>query len=96
LTERRFDRTNRFAASEDGWLIRFINEECPVKDSSRKTELAPNGFGSIIAGGLATFATVLELIKGDVCPVAFGNVPMCYISLAMSVLIGGLFWSLTR
>ena len=42
------------------------------------------------------FATVLELIKGDVCPVAFGNVPMCYISLAMSVFIAGLFWGVTR
>ncbi len=52
--------------------------------------------GTAIAGGLAAFATVLELIKGDVCPVAFGGVPMCYISLAMSVLIGGLFWGVTR
>ena len=52
--------------------------------------------GTAVAGGLAAFATVLELVKGDVCPVAFGNVPMCYISLAMSVLIGGLFWGLTR
>ncbi len=52
--------------------------------------------GTAIAGGLAAFAAVLELIKGDVCPVAFGSIPMCYISLAMSVLIGGLFWSITR
>ncbi len=52
--------------------------------------------GTALAGGLAAFAAVLELIKGDVCPTAFGNVPMCYISLAMSVLIGGLFWSLKR
>ena len=52
--------------------------------------------GTAIAGGLAAFATVLELIKGDVCPVAFGSVPMCYISLAMNVLIGGLFWGITR
>ncbi len=52
--------------------------------------------GTAIAGGLAAFATVLEMIKGDVCPVAFGSVPTCYISLAMSVVIGGLFWGLTR
>ena len=52
--------------------------------------------GTAIAGGLAAFATVFELIKGDVCPIAFGSVPMCYISLAMSVLIGGLFWGMTR
>ena len=52
--------------------------------------------GTAIAGGFAAFATVLDLIKGDVCPVAFGSVPMCYISLAMSVVIGGLFWGVTR
>jgi hypothetical protein len=52
--------------------------------------------GTAIAGGLAAFATVLELIKGDVCPVAFGSVPTCYLSLALSVLIGGLFWGMTR
>ena len=47
--------------------------------------------GTFIAGGLAAFATVLELIKGDVCPVAFGSVPMCYISLAFSIVIALLF-----
>jgi hypothetical protein len=52
--------------------------------------------GTAIAGGLAAFATVLELIKGDVCPVAFGSVPTCFLSLALSVLIGGLFWGMTR
>ena len=50
--------------------------------------------GTAIAGGLAAFATVLESIKGDVCPVAFSSIPTCYISLAMSVLIGGLFWGM--
>ncbi len=52
--------------------------------------------GTAIAGGLAAFATVLELIKGDVCPVAFGSIPTCYLSLALSVVIGGLFWGMTR
>ena len=52
--------------------------------------------GTAIAAGLAAFATVLELSKGDVCPVAFGSVPTCYLSLALSVLIGGLFWGTTR
>ncbi len=52
--------------------------------------------GIAIAGGLAALATVLELIKGNVCPVAFGSFPTCYFSLGMSVLIGGLFWNITR
>ena len=47
--------------------------------------------GTAIAGGLAAYATVLELIKGGVCPVAFGAVPMCYISLGFSAVIALLF-----
>lgn len=47
--------------------------------------------GTIIAGGLAALASVLELIKGDVCPIAFGFIPMCYISLAFSIVIAILF-----
>ena len=47
--------------------------------------------GMLVAGGLALFATVLELIKGDVCPVAFGSVPTCYISLTLCIVIALLF-----
>ena len=47
--------------------------------------------GTFIAGGLAALASVLELVKGDVCPVAFGSVPMCYISLAFSIVIALLY-----
>jgi len=47
--------------------------------------------GLLAAGGLALVGSILEVIKGDVCPRA-GNIPMCYISLAMSITIGGLFW----
>ena len=47
--------------------------------------------GIAIAGGLAAIASVLELVKGDVCPVAFGWVPMCYISLAFCSVIAALF-----
>lgn len=46
--------------------------------------------GTIVAGGLAAMATVLELIKGDVCP-KLGSVPMCYLSLAFSIVIAVLF-----
>ena len=48
--------------------------------------------GIAVAGGLAALASVLELIKGDVCPVAFGSVPMCYISLVFTAVIGLLYW----
>jgi len=46
--------------------------------------------GTFIAGGLAALASVLELIKGDVCP-KLGSVPMCYLSLAFSIVIAVLF-----
>ena len=51
--------------------------------------------GVTVAGGLALIGSVLELVKGNVCPRA-GSIPMCYISLAMSVLIGVLFWQMTK
>lgn len=51
--------------------------------------------GLLAAGGLALVGSGLEVIKGDVCPRA-GNIPMCYISLAMSIVIGGLFWGTMR
>ena len=47
--------------------------------------------GTTVAGGLAAYASVLELIKGDVCPVGPYGIPMCYISLAFSIVIATLF-----
>ena len=47
--------------------------------------------GVSVAGGLALVGSALELVKGDVCPRA-GSIPMCYISFAMSILIGVLYW----
>ena len=47
--------------------------------------------GTAVAGGLAALATVLELIKGDVCPIGMYGIPMCYISLAFSIVIAVLF-----
>lgn len=47
-------------------------------------------FGLSVAGGLALIGSVLELITGNICPRA-GSIPMCYLSLGMSLLIGVLF-----
>jgi hypothetical protein len=52
--------------------------------------------GLLAAGGLALVGSGLELAKGNVCPRAFGWLPMCYISLTMSIVIGGLFWLATK
>ena len=47
--------------------------------------------GAAIAGGLALVGTILELVKGNVCP-RVGAIPMCYISFAMSLLIVAMFY----
>ena len=52
--------------------------------------------GLLAAGCLAMLGSGMELAKGDVCPKAFGWLPMCYVSLAFSVLIGILFALTTR
>lgn len=52
--------------------------------------------GLLAAGGLALLGSGMELAKGDVCPKAYGWLPMCYVSLAFSVLIGILFAVMTR
>ncbi len=36
-------------------------------------------------------ASVLELVEGNVCPVAFGSVPMCYVTLVLNAVIGMLY-----
>ncbi len=46
--------------------------------------------GIAIAGGLALVGSTMELVQGDVCPRA-GSVPLCYVSLAMSLVILWLF-----
>ena len=52
--------------------------------------------GLLAAGGLALLGSGMELAKGDVCPKAYGWLPMCYVSLAFSVLIGILFALMAR
>lgn len=48
--------------------------------------------GLVIAGGLALVGSVLELVQGNVCPRMNGtSIPMCYVSLAMSLVIGVLY-----
>jgi hypothetical protein len=52
--------------------------------------------GLLAAGGLALLGSGMELAKGDVCPKAYGWLPMCYVSLAFSVLIGILYAFMSR
>ena len=52
--------------------------------------------GLLAAGGLALLGSGMELAKGDVCPKAYGWLPMCYVSLAFGVLIGVLYALMSR
>lgn len=52
--------------------------------------------GLATAGGLALLGSAMELVKGDVCPKAYGWLPMCYVSLAFSAVIGILYAVVTR
>jgi hypothetical protein len=52
--------------------------------------------GLLAAGGLALLGSGMELAKGDVCPKAYGWLPMCYVSLAFGVLIGILYAFMSR
>lgn len=47
--------------------------------------------GLFIAGGLALLGSAMELVKGNICPRAYGWIPMCFISLGFSVLVGVLY-----
>ena len=52
--------------------------------------------GLLVAGGLAFIGAGFEFVQGDICPQAFGWVPMCYVSLAFSVFIGVLYAAISR
>lgn len=58
-----------------------------VTRARRATQLLYFGVG--VAVLLALVGSVLELIIGDICPRA-GAVPLCFVSLGMSLLIGAL------
>ena len=47
--------------------------------------------GLSVAAGLALIGSATEVVVGNVCPRAFGWLPMCYVSLAFSVAIGLLY-----
>jgi len=47
--------------------------------------------GLAIASGLALLGVAFELFQGNVCPRAFGWLPMCYVSLVFSIAIGSLY-----
>ena len=72
-----------YLAAATGVSLHFITP------SFAGSSLFVGGVG--IAAGLALVGSIMELVKGNVCPRA-GDIPMCYISLAMGLLIFALGW----
>lgn len=52
--------------------------------------------GLTVTGGLALLGSVMEVVSGDICPSAYGGLPMCYVSLGFSIVIGVLNVVVTR
>jgi len=50
--------------------------------------------GWAVAGGLALLGSIIESIRGDICPRIV--LPLCYVSLASCALIGLLYMRITR
>ena len=59
----------------------------PVKHISTPVFLS----GWAITFLIALSGTALEIINGHTCPIGFGWLPLCYVSLALCILIFGLF-----
>lgn len=52
--------------------------------------------GWALACGLALLGSSLELVRGNVCPQAFGWLPMCYLSLGFCIILAVLFVAMLR
>ena len=52
--------------------------------------------GWIIVFGIALLGTTLEISQGNTCPQSSSGLPLCYVSLLFSAVIGVLFWGLMR
>ena len=52
--------------------------------------------GWIIVFVIALLGTVFEISQGNVCPQSSSGLPLCYVSLLASAIIGILFWILLK
>ena len=52
--------------------------------------------GWFIVFGIALLGTILEVSQGNTCPVSSSGLPLCYVSLLFSSVIGFLFWVSSR
>ncbi len=52
--------------------------------------------GWIIVFGIALLGTSLEISQGNTCPKSSSGLPLCYVSLLFSAVIGISFWGLMR
>jgi hypothetical protein len=52
--------------------------------------------GWAIVFGIALLGTGLEISQGNACPQSSSGLPLCYVSLFVSAVIGILFWVLLK
>lgn len=52
--------------------------------------------GWLIVFAIALFGTILEINQGNICPQSGSGLPLCYLSLLISAVIGLLFWISTQ
>ena len=52
--------------------------------------------GWIIVFAIALLGTGLEILQGNTCPQSSSGLPLCYVSLFVSAVIGILFWIMMR
>jgi hypothetical protein len=67
-----------------GYFLVLISAGC-VRYTKRVLFLV--GLVPVLA--LAALASTMELVQGSICPSAYGGLPLCYVSLGLSLLIGG-------
>ncbi len=66
-----------------GYLAMIVSQTGLCKRNSNKMFLA----GWLVVFLIAVLGTLLEIIKGDSCPTSDSGFPLCYLSLAVSVLV---------
>lgn len=52
--------------------------------------------GWFIVFAIALLGTFLEITQGNACPRSSSGLPLCYVSLVFSAVIGALFWVLLK
>jgi len=75
-----------------GYALMFLSLLLSQKRSWKRLFLG----GWSITFLIALIGTLLETINGHTCPIGFGWLPLCYVSLALCLVILGLFVAIKK